>query len=422
MPEGPRHYRVEQPIDYPSPLEKTLSAYSKRNRENQLAQQESDALAQIYQQYQGDQDNIMGKMQAIQTDTRIGPTAKVNTMNQLLEASKYNQTRQKETETKLKEAREKEYNRQQVAAIAKHRGRPEEEIEQFANDPKGYEMFTRPPKDPKQTQASRPIEPEQLENIQKVRNNPEFQKASSAKKYQMLTDAGVSRENAKAESEVFAEEEKLGKEEKKISRKEELEFHKESDKFDEELNKSAKGAKNQLESIKNVEKALGKGGDSRKTLANVFRGMGTVGQKISDALLSKDQATIQASIPDFLEGRKELFGVRLSDADLKLLQDKLPDMGKSPEANTAILKLMKKYSQKSVLRQEIGAQIKKANGGLRPLGYADKIEERFDEMMAPVQVRNKKTGRIVDIPAYQVSEAIKAGGELVSEEEEFFNE
>ncbi len=198
-------------------------------------------------------------------------------------------------------------------------------------------------------------------------------------------------------------------------RKEELSFHKESAKYDEDLQKHTKIAKNQADTIKNIRKAVASGNIKPSSWANIFKGMGDIGNKISNALLSGDEATLLASIPSLLEGWKEVFGVRLSDADLKVLQDKLPDIGKTPEANNAIMKIMEKYSDMTLLRSQIGRDIKKQNKGIRPLGYVDRIEERFDEMVSPVRVVSPKTGNIIEIPAYKVGDAINSGAKLADE-------
>jgi hypothetical protein len=131
--------------------------------------------------------------------------------------------------------------------------------------------------------------------------------------------------------------------------------------------------------------------------------------------MNKDEATLLSSIPQLLEGWKQVFGIRLTDADLKILQDKLPDIGKSPEANKAILKVMKKYGEMSSLRHKIATDIKKGNKGIRPLGYADMIEERFDEMVKPVKIINPKTGNTIEIPAYKMGDAINSGARLADE-------
>lgn len=202
------------------------------------------------------------------------------------------------------------------------------------------------------------------------------------------------------------------REDKKISRNEELQFHKESEKFDEELMKNSRIAVKQSEAINEIDKAIDSKNVSPTSWSNIFKGFGKIGDKISEALLNKDEATLLASIPQLLEGWKEVFGVRLSDADLKVLQDKLPSIGKNPAANKSILGILKKYSDMTLLRGKIGEEVKKANKGLRPLGFASKVDERFNEMTQPVKIINPTNGREIEIPAYKLSEAIKSGAKL----------
>lgn len=205
------------------------------------------------------------------------------------------------------------------------------------------------------------------------------------------------------------------REDKNISRKEELQFHKESEKYDEELLKQSRTSKKQAETIKDIDKAIDSGNVGPSSFANIFKGFGTIGNKISEALLNKDESTLLSSIPQLLEGWKEVFGVRLSDADLKLLQDKLPSIGKTKEANKSVLNILKKYSEMTLLRSQIANQIKSANKGLRKLGYADDIEKRFDEMTTPVKIINPTNGREIEIPAYKLSDALKSGAKLASQ-------
>jgi len=224
------------------------------------------------------------------------------------------------------------------------------------------------------------------------------------------------RQGAAAEQKRREAERTINQKETKRTRDEELQFHKESQKYDEELFKQTKIAKNQIETIKNIVKAVASGNVTPTSLASIFKGMGQIGDKISEALINKDEATLLASIPQLLEGWKEVFGVRLSDADLRVLQDKLPSIGKSPEANTAIIKIMKKYADMTLLRSQIAKKIKEDNKGLRPLSYADKVETRFDEMVAPVRIirpaTEKNPEREIEIPAYELSSAIRSGARL----------
>ena len=195
-------------------------------------------------------------------------------------------------------------------------------------------------------------------------------------------------------------------------RKELIEFHKGSQKYDDDLRNKTQIAKSQMETFKDIEKAVDSGNVKPESLANIFKGFGNIGNKISEALLTGDQATILASIPQLLEGWKQVFGVRLSDADLKLLNDKLPSIGKSPEANKAVLKIMKKYSEMTLLRGKIATDIKKQYNNLRPLGYEDMIEERFDQMIKMVKVKDPETNKILEIPAFKLPEALEIGGIL----------
>lgn len=220
---------------------------------------------------------------------------------------------------------------------------------------------------------------------------------------------------AKAELDKREKQKNLTTQEKIQQRKEDILFHKESEKYDDSLLNAKKSADKQLDAIDTSMKAIESGNVRPSSLANIFKGFGQIGMKISNALQNKDEAALLSSIPEFLEGRKELFGVRLSDADLRLLQDKLPDIGKSKEANLQILRIMKKHAELAKLKHKIGTELKKENKGLRKLGYNDIVEERFDNLTKPVKIRNPNTGNIVEIPAYKTSDYLNAGGELINE-------
>ena len=265
---------------------------------------------------------------------------------------------------------------------------------------------TKPPKEAKKTQASQPIDPEQLDIIKKIRENLKYSRATPSQKYQMMTDAGVSRENAKAEADVSTEEFKSEKEEEERREKRNYDYHKESKDYDEDLTKKFKSAQREYDTIKDLKKKIKNVNPTN--MSNLLKGFGTIGDKLAKAFLSKDQAAIKAAIPEFLEGKKEIFGVRLSDADLKIVEDKLPDIGNTQEANEIILNMMKKYAEQSMLRFRIGKEIKQKNKGLRPLGYDDIVEERLSDMVSPVEMI-KPNGELTEVPSYHVSGAVERG-------------
>lgn len=255
-----------------------------------------------------------------------------------------------------------------------------QEVESGAVSYDAVKNALKPPKAPKTLAANEPTTEEQLERINAVTSTEAFKKGNNVEKRDLLRNGKVSNPNI---TNVMAPHEKqaeLDIEKTKADRKEELTFHKESAKFDEKLQEHYQSAVTQLDAIKDVEKALDTGNVSPFSAANLFSHFGPIGQVISDALINKDQAVLKASIPAFLEGRKELFGVRLSDADLKLLQDKLPDITKNEAANRAILELMKKYSQKAITKYQAAKEIKSETGGLRPINYAERVTSKAEEI------------------------------------------
>lgn len=195
-----------------------------------------------------------------------------------------------------------------------------------------------------------------------------------------------------------------------------LKVHEQSAKAYEDIEAKAAIAKRQLEAAEDVLGAVKSGNISPNSISNLFRGHGNVADKIADAFLNPDETTIQANLPYFIEGFKDVFGVRLTDADLRVIQDKLPSMGKNAESNEAILRIIQKYAKQGLLKQKISNEIINENKGYRPIDYTTKVNERFDSQLKKVKVKSP-SGKIVIMPFYEAQEAIKpgAGGELIDE-------
>jgi hypothetical protein len=86
-----------------------------------------------------------------------------------------------------------------LRGLEKERNLPEGSLNNYISDPALAERSTRPTK---KTQASQPIDSEQRAIIQKVRSNPDFDNLDELGQYRAMTDAGVSKENAEAESKL----------------------------------------------------------------------------------------------------------------------------------------------------------------------------------------------------------------------------
>jgi hypothetical protein len=196
-----------------------------------------------------------------------------------------------------------------------------------------------------------------------------------------------------------------------IFREERNEAHKESSEFDKNLGESAKRAKQSIEVVKDIRKNFASGKVKPGNPASFFKGLGVIGEKLSQATKNAEEGGIDAATPFLLEGWKEVFGTRLSDADLKVLQDKLPAIGKSLEANQAVLDIIEKYAKPNILRAEIGREIKDQNGGYRPRNFADQVEKEFDrrtEATKPVRIKGPD-GFIYEIPQDQAEKALTIG-------------
>lgn len=187
--------------------------------------------------------------------------------------------------------------------------------------------------------------------------------------------------------------------------------HKLSEKEDAEIEKLARTGAKALETVKDIDKAISTGNVKPTNFANLVKPFGKVGGILSNIFLNSDQATVNASIPQLLDGWKEVFGVRLSDADLKILEDKLPSIGKSPEANRAILKIISKYANANILRNKIAMEIKDKYEGYRPVDFTTQVNRRYDEMTEIVEMVDE-AGNLLEIPAYRVSAAMKKGAKL----------
>lgn len=185
----------------PSIFEKTVASFVNRNAEHR----ESDALADIYEGYKKDGQNIEDAIVNLHRNPNIGPTARVSAVKTLMDFQEHNSALQKK-------AQEKVNNQAIIKDLEKRRGLEEGALAPYVDDPKLAEQITRPAKEAKKTQASQPIDEDQLKRIKHVRELPEFKAASPAIKYQMFTDYGVSKENAKTEADIFASEGEPNKE------------------------------------------------------------------------------------------------------------------------------------------------------------------------------------------------------------------
>jgi hypothetical protein len=298
---------------------------------------------------------------------------------------------------KLKgEQKQREYgeelrrNETQLRQLEKERELENGELQPYVNNVTMAERVSRPAKDSKKTQASQPIDPGQLSIMESVRNTEEYQNAEPLKKYQIMTRKGVSRENAAEETDIASkqaelEQKKIDDESKKKTSEEEFKqrerefFHKETEEVDKKIYNESERAKKLKPISMQIRAAIKKEPTGALTTQNLFKHY-FKGTALENLALTPEGALIESSVPQFLEGMKEVFGVRLSDADLAIVQGKLVDLGKSPEANESILQFFDNMGDLANKKEQISVQIKDENNGYRPRDYLNQINKRYDQL------------------------------------------
>lgn len=155
-----------------------------------------------------------------------------------------------------------------------------------------------------------------------------------------------------------------------------LAIHKSSEDEAKLVSESYQNGKRVKQAYKIASNAIEQNGvDGIPTLAKYLKVFGA--NRLSEVLMSKDQAQLQSLIPTFMENFKQLFGGRITNADLVILEAKVPDMLKSKEANKAVLEILNKYADINIETGDIAREVVKDNGGYRPIDFMDQIEERL---------------------------------------------
>lgn len=218
---------VARQRSYQTPLESTLSSFTEGYRQDRQQQRESDALSQIYKQYQQDDQNIDNAYWALQTNKEISPTRRVEATNQLINLKKTNaalqtqaakqtkadqQVRDAADKKAKKEADEQEERKTNVALTRQveiQNDLPEGSLAEVEQKPQLANNIVKKKNEPRARQSDLPIDPDQLRRMEEVRKMPGYEQASGPKKFQMLTKNGVSEKNATAEQDVYAQDELL---------------------------------------------------------------------------------------------------------------------------------------------------------------------------------------------------------------------
>ena len=400
-------------------FEKTLGSFSNRNRQNQLEQQDTDALKDIYGQYQQDGQNLENAIMAIQTRPGISPTTRVNTIKQLIDIHKYNGEMQQKAKKEMETAAK---NKAIVADLEQRRGLSPGSLAAYDSDPKMAEQVTR---ESKKTQASQPVDEDQLRRIEYALSAPGFDAMSPSEQNLALIRKGVSKENAKAVIDPRIEEKKLEGERGSVLRKEQA---KQDIGFAEEQTNKSKELFGRQEVLDQAA-ALNEEGATGQLWDQAMQKIGLL-QFTSDGYrvftsLAKDAVKNQ--------NIKSILGSQISQMEFGFFRDATINPAFNKEANRQIIKKEGLALRYEKLYADITKNLIDQNGGEIPERLQSKVNEEFTVQSKKISNELKeaardfeaiqhvpkgkvlmydKKRRPIHVPADQVEKATKLGASL----------
>jgi len=275
---------------------------------------------------------------------------------------------------------------------------------------------------PKKTQASQPIDEDQMRRIKNVRNEPGYEELSPSKKYRELTSKGVSRENAKDESDIYVKEQELSQKSFESSYKANEDFINDTTKAARAYESETKPKLMQLQKLVSDEELIG-------PTPAVF--LETLGIPLG-ALEDPSSELYQKVSLDLLKGLPETFGNRIMKVEVDNFLKTIPTLLNSPEGRRMITSNMLKLGEmKQVFYNEMRKQQKEAlekNKFPRDFQQSvfdqvkpqvDRINEEFVKM-SEIKSIPKDTvpfftpnGQIKFIPKDKVEQAMEKGGRRI---------
>jgi hypothetical protein len=217
----------------------------------------------------------------------------------------------------------------------------------------------------KKTQASQPIDSEQLNLIQQTRNDPRYEKSSPPKKYQLLTDNGVSKENAKAEADLFSEQEKTGRARSQELRKETLPIR---TKLAEKAQAAERGIQNKEQLIELIEK----GDLNDPTFATLAEALPL---NLGKRLLSPDTVEYKAGLVEEFGDLRNIFQGQTKIKEIDLLENKIADIYLTDEQKKAVLRSRTNALRADIIRAQAAAEIEDSED-LGVLQFNEAVEKK----------------------------------------------
>lgn len=278
-------------------------------------------------------------------------------------------------------------NQSIISDLEKRRGLPEGSLNAYVNDPKMAEQVSRPKNETKKTQASQPIDPDQLRRINEVRSQPGFNDLDEVDQYRAMTNAGVSKENAEAEAKLTGQ--KLERGQKKF----EQSYAAQED-FINDTTYSYKGFETEMKPrLLQMQKMASDDDLIGPTSAAFLEHLGIPLGALEDPSSELYNKVSQ----DLLKGLPETYGNRILKVEVENFLKTIPTLLNSPSGRRMIASNMLKLGElKEIYYKEMRDQQKKHLDESKPLPK-DFQQRIFDQVKPQIDRVNEEFVKLSDI-------------------------
>jgi hypothetical protein len=222
--------------------------------------------------------------------------------------------------------------------------------------------------------------PQPVDPIQQLEQQEQAYRNAAAQASQ-LGEEGIARNylsQADALQRKNLAQQKLQNQQQQFQQKNLNDIHKQSAPAYEKMQKEYDTSKTRLSSFNVMKQKLQSGNLDPTNFKNLIR-KAFENTRWKDFFLNPDQATFQAAALDTYEGMKDIFGTRLSDADLDQASGKVPSIDKTPQANEAIINFHEFKDRMKLEKLKIADEIIDENGGFRPIDFTSQVRKRIEE-------------------------------------------
>lgn len=161
-----------------------------------------------------------------------------------------------------------------------------------------------------------------------------------------------------------------------------------------EIHKEAKAAKNNDKRLEKMEQLIKTGKLTNPIFASAIKaiGKGIFGFGIDlSALQNPESQQFDKLSNDFLREAKSIFGSRLTDADLNAFLKTVPTLSISNEGKMHVIQNMRQFNETAKIKEKALNDIIKENGGRRPRGLLELVDERIGPQLDVIAKRFKQS-------------------------------